>query len=360
MWPILYLPSCLGTNNETTDNTNTTYSTDTDTDLDCAFASDMTWYFRDADGDGYGNPDNYILHCEEIDDYTALNDEDCDDSDPDVNPDAIEICYDDKDNDCSNSTDSNCTYTYLGCDGFLDMSLDDAAWDTTYEIYICADTTFYETDIYIPSNTDLTITAEDNVAIDGEPGGDGIEIGENCEIAINNIEFRDFSGGSYAPIIVGERSTLNFTNSWIHNTGDFRISSGIYVKKDATLYAYNSVIEDTCCEGAINVEDGYVELRDTEIRDNGTYGLMWAFGSGYYADLDGVRISGHEYGVGMRYVSDQVYTLDATSDTIFSDNTHDISIFLDLNYSFGSSHGDIHCETYTEFTDGEYGYCKED
>ena len=48
------------------------------------YASDEQ-YFIDADGDGYGDPSNTIEACEQPSNATD-NDEDCDDSDANVNP----------------------------------------------------------------------------------------------------------------------------------------------------------------------------------------------------------------------------------------------------------------------------------
>ncbi len=68
-------------------------------------AQDRQEFFEDSDGDGYGNPDSSELACEQPDGYVD-NDEDCDDSDPDINPDGTEVC-DGKDNDCDGEVDES-------------------------------------------------------------------------------------------------------------------------------------------------------------------------------------------------------------------------------------------------------------
>jgi len=55
-------------------------------------------WFADLDGDGYGDPNNSIFECSQLPGYLP-NNQDCDDNDPNINPDAIEIC---------NGVDDNC------------------------------------------------------------------------------------------------------------------------------------------------------------------------------------------------------------------------------------------------------------
>ena len=60
-------------------------------------------WFADEDEDGFGDPDNFIFECSQQPGFIP-NNQDCDDSNPDVNPDAVEFC---------NGIDDN-------CDGLLD------------------------------------------------------------------------------------------------------------------------------------------------------------------------------------------------------------------------------------------------
>ncbi len=73
-----------------------------DNDCDGAIDEDeRAAWFRDADGDGHGDPGTQVLACAAPAGHVAA-DTDCDDTDPAVSPDAVEVCDDaDRDEDCS-------------------------------------------------------------------------------------------------------------------------------------------------------------------------------------------------------------------------------------------------------------------
>lgn len=64
----------------------------------------LTTYYVDADGDGFGNPDQKVQLAQAAPGFVTVAG-DCDDLDPDVNPDALEIC-DEVDNDCDGVVDA--------------------------------------------------------------------------------------------------------------------------------------------------------------------------------------------------------------------------------------------------------------
>ncbi|MCU0598103.1 MAG: MopE-related protein [Desulfobacterales bacterium] len=67
-------------------------------------ATETTWY-KDADKDGYGDPNNPLEQQSKPQGYVD-NNEDCDDYDADTHPGALEIC-DGKDNNCNGQSDEN-------------------------------------------------------------------------------------------------------------------------------------------------------------------------------------------------------------------------------------------------------------
>jgi hypothetical protein len=84
---------------------------DADPSLDPLSVS--TWY-RDGDGDGYGDPEDALASCAPPDGYTA-DPGDCDDLDPSVSPAGIELVGDGVDQDCDGS--ETC-YTDADGDGY--------------------------------------------------------------------------------------------------------------------------------------------------------------------------------------------------------------------------------------------------
>ena len=76
---------------------------DCDGDVDEG-TTDSAELFADTDGDGFGDPDNSVFSCDPDLSGYVLDDQDCDDSDATVNPDASEVC-DGVDNDCDGSSD---------------------------------------------------------------------------------------------------------------------------------------------------------------------------------------------------------------------------------------------------------------
>lgn len=75
---------------------------DNDCDGEIDEGAAATWY-RDADYDGYGDPNDTVESCDPVDGYVE-NGLDCDDQNPDINPERDELC-DGVDNDCDGEVD---------------------------------------------------------------------------------------------------------------------------------------------------------------------------------------------------------------------------------------------------------------
>ncbi|MGM0555182.1 MAG: putative metal-binding motif-containing protein [Myxococcota bacterium] len=83
---------------------------DCDGTVDEADAEDAETYYADADDDGYGDPSVSQSACDQPDGFVD-NDDDCDDANPNVNPDATELCDGTTDDNCDGTVDENCPCT---------------------------------------------------------------------------------------------------------------------------------------------------------------------------------------------------------------------------------------------------------
>ena len=94
-------------------------------DADDAPSEPLPWY-RDADGDGYGDPLHVVAACLAPTGYVAVGIEDCDDTDAERAPDAVERCLNGTDDDCDGIVDEQCAQLLDGADATLDGT---AGWD---------------------------------------------------------------------------------------------------------------------------------------------------------------------------------------------------------------------------------------
>ena len=93
---------------------------DCDTQVDEAGALECDIYFEDVDFDSFGRAGSSSCLCAPTVPFVAVNDDDCDDTDPFSNPSAAEVCNQ-KDDDCDGQTDEgvegNCSPFYYDGDG---------------------------------------------------------------------------------------------------------------------------------------------------------------------------------------------------------------------------------------------------
>ena len=121
---------------------------DCDGDTDESNAVDVQPWYRDDDGDGYGDAGYFFVQCYAPTGYVA-DSTDCDDTDPDINPGEDELC-DAIDNDCSGVADDN---NPIDGDTYYADTDDDGYGDPNVSILSCDELSGYVTD-----NTDCDDT----------------------------------------------------------------------------------------------------------------------------------------------------------------------------------------------------------
>lgn len=87
----------------------TTLVSDSEPTSDCP-GVELVEVFRDIDGDGFGNPDVLSLECPDTYGW-ATQAGDCDDTAFSINPDGIEVCGNDVDEDCNGEFFLDCRFT---------------------------------------------------------------------------------------------------------------------------------------------------------------------------------------------------------------------------------------------------------
>ena len=218
-------------------------------DADPSVTGQLTWY-ADFDFDTYGDPDNFVLACDEPSGANfVLDNTDCDDTDPDVNPGATEIC---------NGIDDDC-----------DSLIDDQDPDVTGQITWYADNDGddygdpgFSVDACIPPNddfvTDNTDCDDSNPNIN--PGSSEVcnGIDDDCD---NLIDDQD-------PDVVGQ--TIWYADFDFDNYGD-PLSSIISCEQPAGY-----IEDDTDCDdnnpdinpGATEICNGIDDNCDNLIDDD--------------------------------------------------------------------------------------------
>jgi len=248
-------------------------------DVDSAITLGDTWY-EDADSDNYGNADSTQIACEEPTGYTS-NDTDCDDTSDSVYPGAEETC---------NEVDDNCNGDTDGDDEVVDGSY----WyeDADSDAYGDASSYAYACDApsnYVANDTDCDGT---NGAINPVATETCDEIDNDCDGAIDDDDtdldtssapewYADGDGDGYgtdSSIIVQCAEPSGYTD----NTEDCD-DTNADVNPDGVELDWSI---DNCSDSIDNNCDGDTDGADWECMDIDSDGVGNAVDSAFPYDMD--------------------------------------------------------------------------
>ena len=162
--------------------------------------------YLDADGDGFGDPNEQKFYCEVLSGY-ATNNDDCDDSNPEINPGANEITYNGLDDDCNSFTPDDdldedgygiaddcddtddsinpdaTEVTYNGVDEDCDPSTPDD--DLDGDGYVLAEDCNDDDSSVNPGTSEIPYNGVDDdcnaATVDDDVDGDGFGIADDCD-----------------------------------------------------------------------------------------------------------------------------------------------------------------------------------
>ena len=142
-----------------------------------ALFSGGTYYFKDSDGDTYGDANNAVNSCAPLPGYVT-NNTDCDDGNAAIHPMATELCNG-LDDDCDGTKDDGIAIFYRDADG-------DTYGDPTMQKDTCAQPAGYVSNSLDCNDADVTITPATAWYIDGDADGYAARTQVSCISPGNN------------------------------------------------------------------------------------------------------------------------------------------------------------------------------
>jgi len=210
-------------------------------------------YYRDMDGDSFGNPDSTIQSCAHHRGYVR-DSTDCNDQDSTIHPGAKEICGDGIDNNCNGQVDENCpipkisigdAIAFEGNSGYKKMNfyvkLSSAAYDTVKVQYNTERGTATASEDYVPVKGTLTfMPGEKEQAITILIKGDQqAEYPELFKVQLSNPSNATISKDEGTGIIIDD---------------DLKLSSEPFIVEESTSTDHSIIVTPNPASSMVNVE----------------------------------------------------------------------------------------------------------
>ena len=200
--------SAAGVNPDAEEDCSTAFDDNCDAETNTQDALNCSDFFSDEDGDGYAGAPSALCLCAATEAHAFSEDEDCDDTDDTINPDAEEICND--------GVDNNCDGTPSGCGLFSESTLSDAAVTFLGPAGTSTGSSLaYGQDVTGDGEVDLLVSSHANSQLDVLSGPilDGVPSstysGTPASWAGKDVALGDLNGDGQADLILGmPRATL--------------------------------------------------------------------------------------------------------------------------------------------------------
>ena len=238
------------------------------------------YYYLDADNDGFGDSEEYVLACQLPTGYTD-NSLDCDDGDGSINPDSVEVC-DGVDNDCNTLTSEQQMVSQLdGVGTVTDVSVNfspPAVYELPdqHSLLFCSGD--YDVSLTVNGVADVIGVGTD-VLLSSSSGS--IIASSAADLYIDNLTLADSQGAIeiLSSNVLIEDS--HFNNNW---------GNGAIVSTDGQLTISNVTFDSNSSTGnggAISAENSIVEVQNSSFVDN----VATANGGGVYLENATLNIS---------------------------------------------------------------------
>ncbi len=256
-----------------------------------------TWY-SDGDGDGFGDDGISTRACSQPSGYEALAN-DCDDSDPAINPSADERC-DGVDNDCDGDDDDDRTVTFLDASG-TSTDLTSTFMGSSSTSIVSYTVSSSGTLVFCPGTyyAHLELTAA-TVSIEGlygsadtklSGGGSGVVIDASSTTTDLSIEGLLLKGGygDAGGAILGQASGLALTLDDCELTLNAAVDGAAIWVDGADVVITSSDFSDNDADefgGAVAAYDSDVAVYDSTFEDNVARrgGALWLSGGSLLLD----------------------------------------------------------------------------